>query len=154
MSRFNPESVPSQFESKEAEDKWSKIWEDAGTYRFSEKSDAARYVIDTPPPTVSGSLHVGHVFSYTQTETGEETFVGVPEQGGRDLISTDPLSPGTVWGKAVTAVSKYPLWLSPCPTHSSVLNAQWNSARAAPRKNMSGSLLSLAAGPAPRTGRP
>ncbi|MEO6402991.1 MAG: class I tRNA ligase family protein, partial [Vicinamibacteria bacterium] len=68
MSRFNPESVPSQFESKEAEDKWSKIWEDAGTYRFSEESDAQRYVIDTPPPTVSGSLHVGHVFSYTQTD--------------------------------------------------------------------------------------
>ena len=34
-------------------------------------------------------------FSYTDNETGEERFVGVPEQGGRDLISTDPLAPGT-----------------------------------------------------------
>lgn len=68
MSRFNPESVPSQFESKQAEEKWSKVWEDLNTYRFSEESQAPTYVIDTPPPTVSGSLHVGHVFSYTQTD--------------------------------------------------------------------------------------
>ncbi len=68
MRRFNPESVPSQFESKEAEEKWSRVWEDDSTYRFSETSEAPTYVIDTPPPTVSGSLHVGHVFSYTQTD--------------------------------------------------------------------------------------
>jgi len=42
-------------------------------------------------------------FSYTLQETGEEKFVGVPEQGGRDLISTDPLSPGTVYTAGVTA---------------------------------------------------
>ena len=68
MSRFNPEAVPPQFESRAAEEKWAKIWEDASTYRFAEASDAPTYVIDTPPPTVSGSLHVGHVFSYTQTD--------------------------------------------------------------------------------------
>jgi ATP-dependent Lon protease len=42
-------------------------------------------------------------FSYTLQETGEETFVGVPEQGGRDLISADPLSPGTVYTAGVTS---------------------------------------------------
>jgi len=42
-------------------------------------------------------------FSYTQQDTGEEKFVGVPEQGGRDLISTDPLAPGTVYTAGVTA---------------------------------------------------
>lgn len=68
MSRFNPESVPSQFESKEAEEKWSKVWEEAATYAYDEEGLGPRYVIDTPPPTVSGSLHVGHVFSYTQTD--------------------------------------------------------------------------------------
>ena len=36
-------------------------------------------------------------FSYTIDETGEERFVGVPEQGGRDLISLDPLAPGTAY---------------------------------------------------------
>ena len=42
-------------------------------------------------------------FSYTHQETGEERFVGVPEQGGRDLISSDPLAPGTVYTSGVTA---------------------------------------------------
>jgi valyl-tRNA synthetase len=44
-------------------------WEAEGTYRFNRsKSRAEIYSIDTPPPTVSGSLHVGHVFSYTHTD--------------------------------------------------------------------------------------
>ena len=42
-------------------------------------------------------------FSYADLATGEERFVGVPEQGGRDLISTDPLAPGTVYASGVTA---------------------------------------------------
>ena len=51
-----------------------------------------------------GSFEYYHTsFSYTQQETGEEKFVGVPEQGGRDLISTDPLSPGTVYTAGVTS---------------------------------------------------
>ena len=45
-------------------------WEAAGTYRFDRTADRADvFSIDTPPPTVSGSLHVGHVFSYTHTDT-------------------------------------------------------------------------------------
>lgn len=50
-----------------------------------------------------GSFEYYHTsFSYTFQETGEEQFVGVPEQGGRDLISTDPLPPGTVYSAGVT----------------------------------------------------
>ena len=41
-------------------------------------------------------------FSYIESETGEERFVGVPEQGGRDMISSDPLPPGTVYAAAVS----------------------------------------------------
>jgi len=41
-------------------------------------------------------------FSYTLQETGEERFVGVPEQGGRNLISTDPLPPGAAYTAGVT----------------------------------------------------
>jgi ATP-dependent Lon protease len=41
-------------------------------------------------------------FSYLVNETGEEKFVGVPEQGGRDLISAEPLAPGTVYGASVS----------------------------------------------------
>ncbi|MFG1926870.1 valine--tRNA ligase [Cryptosporangium sp. NPDC048952] len=51
------------------EEKWSDAWEASGLYRFERavsRSDV--FSIDTPPPTVSGSLHVGHVFSYTHTD--------------------------------------------------------------------------------------
>ena len=44
-------------------------WEAAGTYRFDRSKDRNEvFSIDTPPPTVSGHLHVGHVFSYTHTD--------------------------------------------------------------------------------------
>lgn len=41
-------------------------------------------------------------FSYIIEETGEERFVGVPEQGGRDLISIDPLAPGSIYSASVS----------------------------------------------------
>src|SRR5882724_1808484 len=51
------------------EAKWMPRWEDEGIYRFDRsRSRADVYAIDTPPPTVSGSLHVGHVFSFTHTD--------------------------------------------------------------------------------------
>jgi len=44
-------------------------WEEAGLYRYDPaRPRAETFVVDTPPPTVSGSLHIGHVFSYTQTD--------------------------------------------------------------------------------------
>src|SRR5436190_4588739 len=52
------------------EKKWGERWEAEGTYRFDRsKSRGEIYSIDTPPPTVSGSLHPGHVCSYTHTDT-------------------------------------------------------------------------------------
>ncbi|HCB34189.1 MAG TPA: valine--tRNA ligase [Acidimicrobiaceae bacterium] len=52
------------------EQKWSARWADDDTYRFDRTAGRDRvFSIDTPPPTVSGSLHVGHVFSYTHTDT-------------------------------------------------------------------------------------
>jgi valyl-tRNA synthetase len=51
------------------EDRWNEAWASAGTYSFDRsKTREHVYSIDTPPPTVSGSLHVGHVFSYTHTD--------------------------------------------------------------------------------------
>ncbi len=51
-----------------------------------------------------GSFEYYHTsFSYVQNDSGEEKFVGVPEQGGRDLISQDPIAPGTVYTAGVTA---------------------------------------------------
>lgn len=52
------------------EARWIKAWLADGTYSFDASAPAERvFSIDTPPPTVSGSLHVGHVFSYTHTDT-------------------------------------------------------------------------------------
>ena len=48
------------------EQRWDEVWQSQGTYRFDRTAERADvYAVDTPPPTVSGSLHVGHVFSYT-----------------------------------------------------------------------------------------
>ena len=49
---------------------WIEAWQSEGVYRFDRTTERDRvYAIDTPPPTVSGSLHMGHVFSYTHTDT-------------------------------------------------------------------------------------
>ena len=62
-------SVPEKPSLDGLEAKWDEWWEAAGTYRFDRtKTREEIYAIDTPPPTVSGSLHVGHVFSYTHTD--------------------------------------------------------------------------------------
>jgi len=51
------------------EQRWDAVWQAQGTYAFDRTRDRADvYAIDTPPPTVSGSLHVGHVFSYTHAD--------------------------------------------------------------------------------------
>ena len=51
------------------EEKWAQVWREEGTYAFSGDGDRESiFSIDTPPPTASGSLHMGHVFSYTHTD--------------------------------------------------------------------------------------
>lgn len=46
-----------------------RAWEESGAYRWDpNRPREETFVIDTPPPTVSGSLHLGHVFSYTQQD--------------------------------------------------------------------------------------
>ncbi len=63
-------SVPEKPGLDGLEARWDTAWEEQGTYRFDRTADRdGVYSIDTPPPTVSGSLHVGHVFSYTHTDT-------------------------------------------------------------------------------------
>jgi valyl-tRNA synthetase len=61
--------IPSSFNHNETEDKWIKKWEESGVFRWdSAGSRDNTFVVDTPPPTVSGSLHMGHVFGYTQAD--------------------------------------------------------------------------------------
>jgi valyl-tRNA synthetase len=61
--------VPEKPALEGLEAKWMPQWESSGVYRFDRtRTRAEVYSIDTPPPTVSGSLHVGHVFSFTHTD--------------------------------------------------------------------------------------
>jgi valyl-tRNA synthetase len=65
-----PARVPERPTLEGLEAKWSAAWERDGVYRFDRAAPRERvFSIDTPPPTVSGSLHVGHVFSFTHTDT-------------------------------------------------------------------------------------
>jgi len=63
--------IPQQPSLEGLETRWLDRWEAEGVFRFRRDSPSEAtevYAIDTPPPTVSGSLHVGHVFSYTHTD--------------------------------------------------------------------------------------
>ena len=64
-------AIPDKPALEGLESKWGAIWETQGTYAFPREGARREdvYSIDTPPPTASGSLHVGHVFSYTHTDT-------------------------------------------------------------------------------------
>ena len=62
-------NVPDRPALEGLEEKLSKRCADEKTYAFDENTPREQvYSIDTPPPTASGSLHVGHMFSYTQTD--------------------------------------------------------------------------------------
>ena len=64
-----PVTLPDKPNLDGIENRWQAAWADAGIYRFDRTQPREQvYSIDTPPPTVSGSLHVGHVFSYTHTD--------------------------------------------------------------------------------------
>ncbi|HEU4319093.1 MAG TPA: valine--tRNA ligase [Acidimicrobiia bacterium] len=63
-------SIPDKPAIEGLEAKWDERWESEGTYRFDRsKTRDEIFAIDTPPPTVSGSLHMGSVFGYVQTDT-------------------------------------------------------------------------------------
>ena len=64
-----PSRLPEKPSIDGIEERWMAVWEEQGTYRFDRTRTREQiFSIDTPPPTVSGSLHVGHVFSYTHTD--------------------------------------------------------------------------------------
>lgn len=56
------------YNAEEVEEKIKKFWEKEEIYKFDPKNKGKIYSIDTPPPTVSGDMHVGHAFSYSQQD--------------------------------------------------------------------------------------
>ncbi len=75
-------TFPKRYDAKQSEPHWQKYWAERNIFRFDPDSDRPMYTIDTPPPTVSGKIHMGHIFSYVQAEvmaryhrmTGKEVF--------------------------------------------------------------------------------
>jgi valyl-tRNA synthetase len=57
--RYDPSTIEPQLQAQ---------WQEAGIYHFSPEANGTVYAIDTPPPTVSGHLHLGNVYSYSHTD--------------------------------------------------------------------------------------
>lgn len=57
-----------KYNHQESESKWQKYREEKQIFAFSKDETKPIYSIDTPPPTVSWKIHIGHIFSYTQAE--------------------------------------------------------------------------------------
>jgi len=61
--------MASNYNPEEAESRWQKHWEENRIYAFDPKDKEREiFSVDTPPPTVSGSMHLGHSFSYSQQD--------------------------------------------------------------------------------------
>ena len=73
LTRARPATIPERPSLDGLEDKWGQVWAEQQTFAFDREKALAGdrsqvFSIDTPPPTASGSLHMGHVFSYTHTD--------------------------------------------------------------------------------------
>src|SRR4051812_15328653 len=119
--------LPRRYDPKTAEPRLRDLWRDEGVYHFEPDDPRPIYSIDTPPPTVSGFLHLGHVYSYSHTDfiarfrrmRGDNVFypmgyddnglpterlaerrVGVtpPGGGGGGFIPKRPGLCGEIWG--------------------------------------------------------
>lgn len=61
-------SLPKRYKPTDIEPRLETEWREQEIYHYQPDSDAPIYAVDTPPPTVSGYLHLGHVYSYTHTD--------------------------------------------------------------------------------------
>jgi valyl-tRNA synthetase len=60
--------MANKYNHQESEVKRQKFREEHKIFAFDKDASKPIYSIDTPPPTVSGKIHIGHIFSYTQAE--------------------------------------------------------------------------------------
>lgn len=76
-------SIPEKATVDGLEAKWAPVWDKSGIHAFSSEAPKSNvFSVDTPPPTASGSLHVGHVFSYTHTDV----IARFQRMSGRDVF--------------------------------------------------------------------
>lgn len=61
-------SLPKRYNPAQMEPEMKDRWQSAGTYHYDRQSPAPKYAIDSPPATVSGHLHLGHVYSYSHAD--------------------------------------------------------------------------------------
>ncbi|MDD3918969.1 MAG: valine--tRNA ligase [Candidatus Pacebacteria bacterium] len=67
---------------QEIEKKWQRFWEENKIYKYNENSQGEIYSVDTPPPTISGKMHIGHASSYTH----EDVVVRFERMNGKKII--------------------------------------------------------------------
>ncbi len=60
--------LENKYNFKESELKWQQFWQQNGIYEFNKRSNRPTFSIDTPPPTVSGELHIGHIYGFSQAD--------------------------------------------------------------------------------------
>ena len=58
-----------KYDFKTSEKKWQDYWQEKDIYKFDEHGTSKVYSIDTPPPTVNGKIHMGHLSSYMHIES-------------------------------------------------------------------------------------
>jgi valyl-tRNA synthetase len=62
-------NLPKNYDFAAIEEKWQKFWQEQQVYAWDQDEERENsFIVDTPPPTVSGQLHIGHVYSYTHTD--------------------------------------------------------------------------------------
>ena len=74
--------ISKRYNPTETEPKWLKFWEKEGIYKYNPRAKGEVFSIDTPPPTVSGKMHIGHVYSYTH----EDFIARYQKMAGRNVL--------------------------------------------------------------------
>lgn len=64
-----PKLLDGKYDFKQSEQHWQDYWQENDIYKFDQSSTKKVYSIDTPPPTVNGKIHMGHLSSYMHIET-------------------------------------------------------------------------------------
>ncbi|NOZ80756.1 MAG: valine--tRNA ligase, partial [DPANN group archaeon] len=60
--------LPKRYDPSQSEPRWQQYWEQQDCYRFDPESEKTVFSVDTPPPTVSGKMHIGHAFSFSHQD--------------------------------------------------------------------------------------